>query len=46
MLKPDLGEGSIACLCGSLKGTVHSGEGKIFAEKQNCSILDVYTFET
>ena len=33
MLKPDVEEGSIARLCGFLKGTVHGGVDKIFAEK-------------
>ena len=46
MLKPDLREGSIARLCGSLKGTIHGGEGKIFADKHISSVLHVHTIET
>ena len=46
MLKPDLGEGNIARLCGSLKGTIHSGEGKIFVEKDNCSVPHVHIVKT
>ena len=45
MLKPELEEGSIARLCGSLKGTVHGGVEKIFVEKPVCTIPDERTFE-
>ena len=37
MMKPDLEEGSIARLCGSLKGTVHDGEEKVFSQTPNCT---------
>ena len=45
MLKPDVEEGSIARLCGSLKGTVHGGVDKIFAEKRDCTLPNVHTIE-
>ena len=41
MLKPDVEEGSIARLCGSLKGTVHKGVDKIFAAKPDYSLSTV-----
>ena len=46
MLKPDIEEGSIARLCGSLKGTVHGGVEKIFAEKADCTVPGVQASET
>ena len=42
MLKPDVEEGSIARLCGSLKGTVHGGVDKFFAEKPDSTIPTVH----
>ena len=46
MMKLDVEEGSIARLCGSLKGTVHGGMDKIFAERADCTALDAQASET
>ena len=40
MMKPDVEEGSIARLCGSLKGTMHGGVEKVFSQTPNCSKPD------
>ena len=41
MLKPDVEEGSIVRLYGLLKGIVHGGVDKIFAEKPDCNLPTV-----
>ena len=46
MLKPDIEEGSITRLCGSLKGIVHGGMDKIFAEKADCTASDAHASKT
>ena len=45
MLKPNFEESSIARLCGSLKGTMHRGVDKIFAEKPNCTLPTLHAVE-
>ena len=45
MLRPHVEEGSIACLCGSLQGTMHGGLDKIFSSNAPNAVSDVPTCE-
>ena len=45
MLRRDVQEGNIACLCGSLKKIVYDGVEKIFLEKEKSTVPNVHTSE-